>query len=521
MLTRTRSTAIILTVRLIIGLNAGLLPATAQDDPVAQLYAPSGPYAVGRTTYVFTDEAREEVHTLDDEADRREFVVDVWYPADVPDDAEPALYFPEPFADLFTDMFKLTPGRLQAVRANAVEDAPVAAAMNNYPVLILDPGFSAHPRQYTILIEELASQGYVVFGMTHPYATLRTVFPDGRVIDGLSADRLSTVWAPQDMYMGEFEGAWFPDTSFVIEQIAVLNAGDPKDIFTGKLETDRFGVLGHSQGARTVSEICYRDARCVGAINMDGAYSAEVQLDYDRPYMVLLADHGVDEFINEFDTGLESLGEGYFVLMIPQTDHNSFVDAPFWVPLVIDGDWPTGTVAAQVALLDYRLYATAFFDRYMREMEVPLLDGPSAEHPEVFFLNRLELPESPTVDVAPRVAGAHESNVGDVQVGAADVWLYEAEAGEVVDIMVLADRPADRADRDQRVQFNLFDTLLAVRAPDGSLLAANDDMGGGFTNSALMKLTLPETGTYTIEVRSWANRTGGTYTLVIIPKAND
>ena len=60
--------------------------------------------------------------------------------------------------------------------------------------------------------------------------------------------------------------------------------------------------------------------------------------------------------------------------------------------------------------------------------------------------------------------------------------------------------------------------MLVVRGPDGSLLAVNDNMGGGFTNSALHGLTLPDTGTYTIEVRSWANRTGGAYTLVITPQ---
>ncbi len=517
MLRLQRGAAIIALATLVLSALAAVTPATAQDGTqgpgeVPQLYAPTGPHAVGRTTYAWTDATRDEVHTGDPD-DRRELSVTVWYPAQVTDDAARAPYMPPLMAEFFETLNGLPAGRLQAIRANAVRDAPLSDAQATYPVLVFDPGFSATPHQYTILVEELASQGYVVFGVSHPYATAITVYPDGRVIEALSGDHLRSVWAPQDVYDGEFAGAWYPDVTFVVAQIAALNEDDPQGLFTGRLAVEQYGMLGHSQGARTISAVCYDDPRCAAALNMDGTYSAEVELDFARPYLFMSADHGVGAFIEMFDTGLEALGAGFYVLMIPRTHHNSFVDTAFWAPLVMESP-PDGTGAAQIALLDYRLYATAFFDRHLRGLDVPLLDGGSEEHPEVFFLNRLEPVTPPTADATPRTAQAGAQQ-GTIAVGAADVWLYEGRAGEVLDILLLADRPADNTSREQRVQHNLLDTLLAVRGPDGTLLAANDDMTHHMTNSELRGIKLPADGTYTIEVRSWGSATGGGYTLVI------
>lgn len=496
------------------------IPATAQDGAqgpgdVPQLYAPSGPHAVGRTTYAWTDTARDEVHTEDPD-DRRELSVTVWYPARPAADAPRAPYMPRALAELFETVNGLSAGRLQAIRANAVQDAPLADEPATFPVLVFDPGFSATPFQYTVLLEELASQGYVVFGMSHPYASAMTVYPDGRAIEALHGDRLRSIWAPRNVYDGEFTGAWYPDTAFVVAQIRALNEDDPQGRFTGRLDVAQYGMLGHSQGARTISAVCYDDPRCAAALNMDGKYSAAVQLDFARPYMFMSADNGVDEFITLFDSGLEALGAGYYVLMIPRTHHNSFVDTAFWAPLVMETP-PEGTGAAQIALLDYRLYAAAFFDRHLRGLDVPLLDGGSAEHPEVFFLNRLEPVTPPTAGADPRAAETGAQH-GTLAIGAADVWHYDGRTGEVLDIMLLADRPADNADAEQRAQYNLLDTLLAVRGPDGALLAANDDMTDRMTNSQVPGLELPADGVYTIEARSWGNATGGGYTLVIEPQ---
>ncbi|MBN1964382.1 MAG: hypothetical protein JW910_07035, partial [Anaerolineae bacterium] len=226
---------------LALALAAQIVPAQAQG--ATRLVPPSGPFQVGRTAYQWVDEARAEVHT-DDPDDRRALLVEVWYPAEPAINALYAPYYDAPLADLFTEMYQVPGTNLHAVRSNAFAGAPVSGAQPVYPVILFDPGFSAAPRQYTILIEELASYGYVVFALSHPYVTTLTVFPDGGLIEPLNYDRLASLWAPQDIYQSEFEQVWVPDGLFALRQIEALNADDPQGLFAGRLDLDRLGVIG-------------------------------------------------------------------------------------------------------------------------------------------------------------------------------------------------------------------------------------------------------------------------------------
>lgn len=491
-------------------------PLAAQDDLPPRLIAPSGPYPVGRTALAWVDESRPEIHTEDPD-DLRELLVEVWYPAAPAPDTRPGLYLEAPMAELFALMANVPAADVQAIYANAYPDAPLAGDEPAYPVILFEPGFSAAPRQYTVLIEELASHGYVVFAPSHPYVTTLVVYPDGRTVEPINYNRLSSMYVPESVYTGEFEQVWVPDATFVLEQIAALDQDDPAGLFTGRLDLDRMGMVGHSQGGRTISEVCLDEPRCAGAVSLDSSHSARVALGFDRPYMMMEADNGVQSFINTFERGMEALAQDYYVIMIPQTAHNSFDDVAFWAPLVYPDINPTIVAGAQYALLDYRLYLLAFFDKHVRGMEVPLLDGPSQGHPEVFFLRRHAAIAGPTANAEPQVAVlGREGNRGELARGAADVWLVDGQAGDMLNIFILADKPANNTDEQQRLEYGLLDTLLVVRDPDGELLAVNDDMGMT-TNSQLTELALPVDGTYIIEVRSWENQNEGGYTLIVDP----
>ncbi|NDJ75428.1 MAG: hypothetical protein GYB65_04140 [Chloroflexi bacterium] len=488
----------------------------AQSQFLFQIIPPDGPYPVGRMQYLWVDETRPEVHTIDDETDQRELLVEVWYPAAPAEDAMFGPYMEPEMADLFSVMYGLPEGSVDLIASNAFPDAPLADALEQYPVLVLSPGFSAAPRQYSVLIEEMASYGYVVFAVSHPYVTTMTVFPDGRVIELINYNRMATLWAPRDVYDAEFTDVWVPDVMFVLDQITALNADDPDGIFTGRLLADRVGLMGHSQGARTISEACFLDARCAAAVNMDGGHSVSVDLGFDKPFMQITADNGITQFINAYEYSMEGLGQDYYVIMIPDTHHNSFLDEPYWLPLFYeDLRYQTDTLVSQYALLDYRLYIRSFFDRYVLEQEVPLLDGPSEDNPEVFFLKPDAPVNPPTAGAVPRVAvTGSEANRGEIEIGTADVWTYAGQAGEVLDIMLLADNPAGQTTTEQRQELGLLDTVLVVRAPDGSLLASNDDDRLS-TNSLIDGLELPTDGEYVIEVRSYDNLNAGWYTLLV------
>jgi WD40 repeat protein len=120
-----------------------------------------------------------------------------------------------------------------------------------------------------------------------------------------------------------------------------------------------------------------------------------------------------------------------------------------------------------------------------------------------------------TTPVAGQIARFGE-NRGDIVMGGAQSWQYEAQAGEILVVSVMADRPANDADPATRREQNLLDTRVLLYDPTGQLIAENDDIRPGIeTNSQIMEVLLRESGWYTIVVRSWKDNSGGAYTLFV------
>lgn len=98
------------------------------------------------------------------------------------------------------------------------------------------------------------------------------------------------------------------------------------------------------------------------------------------------------------------------------------------------------------------------------------------------------------------------TRLGSVPTGDGEVWSYAGEAGEILTIVTNSDITPT---------LNLLDTRLIVHAPDGTLLAENDDPGFLNTNARIEAVELPEAGVYQIEVRDQNDRYGGPYILYI------
>ncbi|GHO69804.1 hypothetical protein KSC_086960 [Ktedonobacter sp. SOSP1-52] len=59
---------------------------------------------------------------------------------------------------------------------------PLATNQARYPVLIFSPGMGLLPTDYTTLIEDLVSHGYIVVGIAPTYSASAVAFADGRVV---------------------------------------------------------------------------------------------------------------------------------------------------------------------------------------------------------------------------------------------------------------------------------------------------------------------------------------------------
>jgi predicted dienelactone hydrolase len=362
--------------------------------PIPDLIEPSGEYAVGTTTLYFQDGSRDEIYSNDPE-DVRELNVQVWYPGRLSDDAEFAPYMTRldlsaPAFARFLGLPSFVLNHVSLIDTHAILEAPFAEEGSPFPVLIFSHGWGGTRTQSTYLMEELASHGYVVVALDHTYGALVTVFPDDRVV------LQKTDILEQDQSDEEFKrsantliGVWAGDVHFILDQLEAMNDGNLESPFEGRLDLDRVGIFGHSTGGGNAVQVCWLDSRCKVGLALD-AWLEPVSLEaldegLDQPFMFLWSEGwGSDENKVRFQRLYKELRGDSYQLEIEGTRHYDFSDLPLLSPL---SPWfgLKGPIDGERVLGIINEYVVAYFDRYLKDVENDLLNGPSLDYPEVKF----------------------------------------------------------------------------------------------------------------------------------------
>lgn len=355
--------------------------------PVPQLPPLSGSYAIGTRTYDLVDPTRPEIYT-DRPDDKREIMVQVWYPA-----VAGAQGVEAPYIDHLDVVGRTLAERLglpsfllnhvNLVQTGAIVDAPLAETAVPFPVLVFSHGLRGIRGQNTSLVRELASQGFVVATIDHTYGNAITVFPDGRVV--LYDPTVLSGEGEPPHTSNTLVGVWAADIGFVLDQLAVWNemAGSG---FNGRLDLARVGVFGHSTGGGATVEFCGRDARCQAGVGLD-AWVVPVSADIvaaglDQPFMFLRAaqwefdDAAANDAIAE--TLFDGLTETGYLATVSGAAHYDFSDLPLFSPLAqqlglsgpMDGRYVVGLVDD---------FVVRFFNQTLQGAGEPL----PADYPEV------------------------------------------------------------------------------------------------------------------------------------------
>jgi predicted dienelactone hydrolase len=283
-------------------LAVGLLFASLalEHQSPLELPRPTGPFAVGRLATTWVDTARMDPFAPTPPR-HRELVVWIWYPAESSDRARTAEYLPAPWRRALAEHSGVLLTRffyrdLTKVHGHSLENAAVARARPTYPVVVFRSGIGALALQYSTLVEDLASHGYIVVGADAPYSTSVVVMPDGRVIHKTLAGN------PGDAPIPEAErvrlaqaliGVWTADTRFLLDRLARLDSGDPAGLLAGRIDLGWVGIAGHSFGGATAAQLCHDDRRCRAGVDLDGRlFGSVVKEGMDQPFLFLMSDHG-------------------------------------------------------------------------------------------------------------------------------------------------------------------------------------------------------------------------------------
>jgi dienelactone hydrolase len=363
-------------------LGLGVILSTAL--PVFELPTPTGPHPVGTQTRYLVDANRRN---LDDSGGPRELMVQIWYPAGAATRGKIARYRESAITSVRDARFAL-------VKTHSIVDAPLAESRARFPLLLYAPSWDGVRTENTFQAEELASHGYIVVGIDHPYSSLATIVPDGRVIGTRLLD--------DDFYSSEATFGRFlktaeteirfraDDARFVLDTFQHLDATDPKNLFAGHLDLDRVGIFGFSLGGGVAAQACWLDLRLKACANMDGMMAGESLEQGTRAPFLIMSEHDPPPPDSVPDASpakrrelaldwtqfvqmrkLLSTHGGYW-LSIDRAKHSNFSDYVFSSPLRrYSHSGPIGpTNAARII----NQYLRAFFDRHLMDIDAPMLD---------------------------------------------------------------------------------------------------------------------------------------------------
>lgn len=395
--------------------------------PLFSLPAPDGPYPVGTSRIEWVDSSRLGV--LEDEANEpRRVMAQLWYPAD-PEDRHP--YAPYLAAEHIRSEgasiaenagykpFELL--HLSAIPTHSRRDAEPNRD-GHFPLVLFNHGYRMYPAQNTPLFEELASHGYVVVSIGHPYDSARIDFADGtrknstpfRVTPALT-EALNALVARPDLEnwnaafpayaaaiakdrLSKSEKAWEADTAFVLATLEAGRGSPWLARLAERIDFSRLAYGGMSFGGGIAVNACEMEPRCRAAFSLDGVAYDPAMFDHAvrAPLLLLHSDwvehplfrgqprdpneHPMDFAYRRWAAEEENRND--FRMRVRTSAHMAMTD------LVHLTRWPGrdafyGTIAPDDMDGVLRSFTLAFLDKFVRGQANTFPDGPLAQWPLV------------------------------------------------------------------------------------------------------------------------------------------
>ncbi len=208
--------------------------------PQYKLPRVTGKYKVNTAVFTYTDMSR--IETFSESGKNRDVNIEFWYPADGHD---------------------------------------------KYPLVIFSHGAFGIKASNTSTFMELASNGYVVCSIDHPYHSLFTKGTDGSttIVDGTFMQEVNNIEANIYDEKTEFDitHKWLKlrtdDISFVLDTIIENTKTGSPGVVYDLIDTGKIGLFGHSLGGAASAQLGRERSDIDAVIDIDGSLIGE-ELDF-------------------------------------------------------------------------------------------------------------------------------------------------------------------------------------------------------------------------------------------------
>jgi hypothetical protein len=364
------------------------LAFAAPSAPAPQLPAPRGPHKyIGTFTTTLVDSSRNETLGGPSGAPRR-IVAQAFYPISSSKAKSLSLspYAPALTLSVLEAQYDVPNGTLSRLLTNSfVESTPQPKGKKLIP-LLFSTGFGNVRALYTTFYEQLASEGYFVVALDHPYDASVVEFPGG------GQPAYSTIPNVTVEVIETYLKVRAADARFVAGQLKKLCTA-------GVLDTDKMGMFGHSLGGATAAGAMVKPSPIKAGIDLDGTifvYNTTSVTDDGKKFLMVGTSSHNSTTSDETSWGsFKNAQKGWVKEIAMQGfEHGTFADlGTVAVLLGLDKTLPPGTLEPVIGTVDVaraRLiigeYVKAFFEFALEGKKEGLLKGPNKKFPEAVFI---------------------------------------------------------------------------------------------------------------------------------------
>ena len=346
-----------------------------------------GPSLVGTVSFELIDHSRLDPYAPTSQP--RDLMISVFYPVKHVRRYKLAPAYTTSYGAYLDTSSGLPAGTAASTISKAYQGAYLHTENNKLPpILFYSSGYGNSRVDYTGTLSNLASQGYLVIAVDHPYDANFVDYPDGRNAtryeNTLDPDKVETIAPALDIRV--------QDIQFVLNTLST-NSTIARQIpgIHGKLNDRKVGMFGHSFGGAATAATMLIDQRFACGVNMDGSiFGSVLDSGLAKPYLFI--DIGADHNRTTDDSWstLWSKLRGWKAeLSFSGSSHSAFSDQIIlYEQLKKMGVIPDlgdiyGAIAGERLKVLEHAYLTSFFGKCFGKGRGGLLNGPSEKFPEV------------------------------------------------------------------------------------------------------------------------------------------
>jgi len=399
----------------------GFQQLMASNNSRTPLPKPTGPYAVGSRFFYLIDKDRPDLISPDPD-DYRAISLQVWYPAEPEPGDQPILLSDREKTEAYVQEGIFYPAILTEWAMEPTHSflkAQPAKAKIPFPVILYSS--SGIMNANTFLSEELASHGYVVFSIGHPYwcefyydadgkttpldknnayykklwkeeGSLAVIETKAQITRAKAIEDRSALYEKLNRAMPTEVSdllLWGEDIGFIIDELKEMNSDT--GIFKGILDVNRIGLMGYSKGGAAAGQYCLtEDDRCKAGINLGAFMFGDiVKKNLKKPFLIM--EHIEPWCPDGFPIGelfIRRAESNAYIVAIKNALHGNFCDLTV-AKKYIKPEGVLGPIDGEKFLKIMKYYVLAFFNKYVKEIPGSVIEDLSPTFPEVNFKSRI------------------------------------------------------------------------------------------------------------------------------------